>query len=101
MNDTIDLLEAIGRDAALRHATPDVLAQMLEAQDASEGLQQYAANGDSTKLAAELGLVKMHGEHSSQTGAHEDDHDDDDGDGDDSDENSTDEPSNSDDGRTD
>lgn len=103
MSDTIDLLETIGSDSALRHASPWVLAQMLEAEDASEGLQQYVASGDSTKLAAELGLVKMHGEHSSQTGAHEGDHDadadDDDDDG--CDDESSDESSNVDDNRTD
>ncbi|HEY4292126.1 hypothetical protein [Luteibacter sp.] len=72
MRDTVELLEAIGRDAALRRASPDELARALEAADASAGVRAFAANGDSTALAQELGLHKMHVEHQSQTGAHED-----------------------------
>jgi hypothetical protein len=77
MRDTVELLEAIGRDARLRHASPEELARALEAADASPGLRELAANGDSTTLTKELGLVQMHVEHKSQTGGHEgDDHDD-------------------------
>jgi hypothetical protein len=91
MRDTVELLEAIGRDAKLRHASPEELARALETADASAGLRELAANGDSTTLTKELGLVQMHVEHQSQTGGHEGDghddhhhhhHDDDHGDGD-------------------
>ena len=77
MRDTVELLEAIGRDAKLRHASSQELVQALEAADASAGLRELAANGDSTTLTKELGLVQMHVEHRSQTGGHEGDgHDD-------------------------
>jgi hypothetical protein len=45
MRDTIDLLEAIGRDARLRHASPDALAQALQAAGASAGLCELARTG--------------------------------------------------------
>jgi hypothetical protein len=90
MSDTVELLESIGRDAKLRHASPEELARALEAADASAGLRELAVNGDGTTLTKELGLAQMHVEHHSQTGGHEgdghDDHphhhpDDDQGDG--------------------
>jgi hypothetical protein len=77
MRDTVELLEAIGRDAALRRASPEALVQALEANEASEGLRELVANGDSAGLTKELGLTHMHVEHMSQTGGHEGDgHDD-------------------------
>lgn len=75
MRDTVELLEAIGRDPNLRHASPEELAKALEAANASEGLRELVATGDSTALTEELGLVQMHVEHHSQTGGHEGDHD--------------------------
>ncbi len=77
MRDTVELLEAIGRDAKLRHASPEALGQALEAADASAGLRELVANGDGTTLTKELGLEHMHVEHRSQTGGHEGDGDDD------------------------
>lgn len=78
MRDTIDLLESIGRDAGMRHASPEALARMLEAAHASPGLLELASTGDATILTNELGLVQMHVEHNTQTGGHEGDgHDDD------------------------
>ncbi|HVI55703.1 MAG TPA: hypothetical protein VM621_11730 [Luteibacter sp.] len=77
MRDTVELLEAIGRDAKLRHASPEELARALEAEKASAGLRELVASGDSAALTEELGLVQMHVEHQSQTGGHEGDgHDD-------------------------
>jgi hypothetical protein len=76
MRDTVELLEAIGRDATLRHASPEELARVLEAAEASEGLRVLVAQGDATALTEELGLVQMHVEHQSQTGGHEGDGDD-------------------------
>lgn len=76
MRDTVDLLEAIGRDSTLRNASPDELARALEAAGASAGLRELAAHGDGAELARELGLEQMHVEHMSQTGGCEGDEDD-------------------------
>jgi len=72
MRDTVELLEAIGRDANLRRASPEVLARALEATHASPGLLELVAKGNSTALTTELGIGERFGEHHSQTGAHED-----------------------------
>ncbi|WP_213948054.1 hypothetical protein [Luteibacter sp. dw_328] len=72
MRDTVELLEAIGRDATLRRASPEVLSRLLETTHASPGLRELVAHGDSTMLANELGLVERYVEHMVQTGAHED-----------------------------
>lgn len=53
--DTIDLLEAIGSDASLRHLPGDELARQLEAAQASEALKSAAATGDRASLKVELG----------------------------------------------
>lgn len=58
MMDTIDLLEAIGADASLRHMSGDELAKKLEASAASDALKAAAANGDSSPLFVELGAQK-------------------------------------------
>lgn len=55
MTGTIELLETIGRDASLRHAAGEELAQALTLLQASEGLKQAACSGDSRHLAQELG----------------------------------------------
>jgi hypothetical protein len=72
MRDTVELLEAIGRDAYLRRASPEVLAVALRATDASPGLLELVARGDGGVLTTELGLVDRYVEHRSQTGAFED-----------------------------
>lgn len=53
--DTIDLLEAIGGDASLRHLSNDELAKKLEDSQASEALKAAAASGDRSPLTVELG----------------------------------------------
>lgn len=53
--DTIDLLEAIGSDASLRHLPGDELARKLEESQASDALKSAAANGDRAPLKVELG----------------------------------------------
>lgn len=53
--DTIDLLEAIGSDASLRHLPGDELARKLEEAQASEALKSAAATGDRAPLKVELG----------------------------------------------
>ena len=83
MRDTVELLEAIGRDASLRRASPEELARVLEAEGASPGLLDMAVNGNSASLTVELGLKHMHVEHQSQTGGHEETEHDEPGDGDD------------------
>lgn len=55
MSDTIELLEAIGRDASLRHASSDELAGVLQQAKASEALKAAVASGDRSQLAGELG----------------------------------------------
>lgn len=55
MKDTIELLERIGQDAALRHASASDLASALTALEGSEGLRQAAMSGDRSHLVAELG----------------------------------------------
>lgn len=81
MADTIGLLEAIGQNAALRHASEEDLARTLEQADASEAFKAAVMSGDSSHLSAELGHKPMHSTHVTQGGGHEDDepdHDDDD-----------------------
>lgn len=55
MSNTIELLEAIGRDASLRGASQEHLAQLLDGLDASIGLKMAAASGDRSHLTQELG----------------------------------------------
>ncbi len=55
MSDTIDLLEAIGRDASLRYAPADVLSDLLDQAQASPTLMAAAASGDSSVLSRDLG----------------------------------------------
>jgi hypothetical protein len=59
MKDTIDLLEAIGSDASLRHLPGDELAKKLDASAASEALKTAATRGDSSPLFVELGADKQ------------------------------------------
>jgi hypothetical protein len=73
MSDTIELLEAIGRDASLRHASADELTSKLEQAQASEALKAAVATGDSSQLAGELGNKPMYTPQISQAPGHEDD----------------------------
>lgn len=54
MTDTIELLEAIGSDAVLRHAAAAELAALLRRQQPSDALKQAAACGDASALPREL-----------------------------------------------
>ncbi|MFC5742052.1 hypothetical protein [Dyella tabacisoli] len=71
MSDTIDLLEAIGRDASLRHASTEELTNMLEQAQASKALTSAAAHGDSSLLFAELGHIPMQAPQITQSPCHE------------------------------
>ena len=55
MSDTIELLEAIGQNAALRHASADELAPILEQAKASAALKSAVAAGNSALLSKEFG----------------------------------------------
>ncbi|MBM7127316.1 hypothetical protein ACFFJT_18525 [Dyella flava] len=77
MTDTIELLEAIGRDASLRHASAAELTSMLEQAHASEALTAAVACGDSARLSEELGHRPMHLPQITQGPGHEEDESDD------------------------
>ena len=81
MSDTIELLETIGQNAALRHASAETLAHALEHSQASEALKAAIASGDSSLLFEELGHKPMQVPHTQGPGHEEDDSDqDEDGD---------------------
>jgi hypothetical protein len=79
MSDTIDLLDAIGRDAALRHASAGELAPMLERAGASEALKSAVAAGDSSLLSRELGHRRNQAPQITHVPGHEEDEPDQDG----------------------
>jgi hypothetical protein len=85
MTDTLELLETIGQDASLRHASAEELVNILEQAQASEALRAAVAAGDSTLLSAEFGhQVNFSGQSVQTTPGHEEEEEqeDDDGDGD-------------------
>lgn len=59
MSNTIELLEAIGRNASLRHASGEDLVQALNGWQASEPLLRAARSGDSGELTQEFGYRDM------------------------------------------
>ncbi|WP_201314713.1 hypothetical protein [Dyella sp. EPa41] len=59
MADTIELLEAIGRNASLRRASPQALAAALEGAKASQALTAAAASGDASHLSQEFGDIDL------------------------------------------
>jgi hypothetical protein len=67
MLDTIELLEAIGQDATLRHASAEELTNILEQAQASRALTAAAASGDSSLLSEEFGQKAMYAPQISQT----------------------------------
>jgi hypothetical protein len=71
MADTIDLLEAIGRDATLRHASAGELGDLLERAQATAALKAAVASGDSAALSAEFGQKPNQAPQSVQSPAHE------------------------------
>lgn len=73
MRSTIDLLEVIGRNASLRHARAEDLANTLAAAQASTALKAAALTGDRTYLSAELGQTPTQAPQISQTPAQEED----------------------------
>jgi uncharacterized protein (UPF0147 family) len=75
VSNTIELLEAIGQDASLRHATREALSQALVKQNASEALIRAAATNDSAHMAPELGHKDPMTTHSVNQFATDDDED--------------------------
>lgn len=73
MSDTIELLEAIGRDASLRHASSDELTRVLQDAKASDVLRTAVSLGDSTVLAAEFGQNTNQQPQASQTPGYDED----------------------------
>ncbi|MGY3233037.1 PAS domain-containing protein [Luteibacter sp. HA06] len=73
MSDTIDLLEAIGRDASLRHASSEELAAVLQRAKASDALTAAAASGDSSLLFDELGHKVNYDPQATQSPGYEED----------------------------
>ncbi|HUA79794.1 MAG TPA: hypothetical protein VL997_05440 [Dyella sp.] len=57
MTDTIELLEAIGQNASLRHASTETLTKVLEEAQASEALTAAVMTGDGKQLFAEFGRL--------------------------------------------
>lgn len=55
MSNTIELLDAIGRGASLRHAGAEELVAVLARAQASEALMAAVATCDSIHLATEFG----------------------------------------------
>lgn len=73
MTDTIELLEVIGRDASLRHASVEELTKVLEQAQASEALTAAVASGDSMRLSQEFGHKPMAPPQSTQIPGYEED----------------------------
>lgn len=59
MHDTIDMLEAIGRDASLRYADAETLVADAMLDTASEALKTTILRGRREELLAELGAKPM------------------------------------------
>ena len=59
MTDTIELLEAIGQNASLRHASSQALAAALEQAKASHALTAAVSTGDSSRLSQEFGDIDL------------------------------------------
>lgn len=55
MSNTIDLLNTIGADASLRHASAEDLERALTRMHASDGLKLAARSGDKDPLFQEFG----------------------------------------------
>ncbi|WP_158882382.1 hypothetical protein [Rhodanobacter sp. L36] len=78
MSDTIDLLESIGQNAALRHATPEELVEVLVDAQASEVFKAAVATGESALLFKEFGHKPMQLPHTQGPGHEEEEQDEDD-----------------------
>lgn len=73
MSDTLELLEAIGRDASLRHASSEELANVLRQAQASEALTAAVSSGDRAPLAQEFGPNANYQPQATQSPGYEED----------------------------
>lgn len=73
MADTIELLEAMGRDASLRHASIVELTHTLERIHTPEALAAAVASGDRMRLSSEFGGKPMESPQSIQSPWRQDD----------------------------
>ena len=64
MDITIELLEAIGKNAALRHASGTELEKMLDDMQASDEFKRAASTGDAELIKLEMGEKSMNVNHS-------------------------------------
>lgn len=60
MSNTIELLETIGANAALRYASMTQLAGALEGANASSALKRAACSGNGSALLEDFGTKAMH-----------------------------------------
>ncbi|MGN2245568.1 hypothetical protein ACFWZ3_02630 [Frateuria sp. GZRR35] len=60
MSNTIELLETIGGNAALRYASTAQLAGVLERADASSALRRAICSGNGSALLEDFGHKAMH-----------------------------------------
>jgi hypothetical protein len=67
MLDAIEMLETIGSDASLRHASSEKLGEVLQQAQASEAFKAAVMSGDSSRLSGELGFWPLDPPQSSQT----------------------------------
>ncbi|GLQ87632.1 hypothetical protein [Dyella flagellata] len=75
MADTIQWLETIGKNAKLRHAPAEELAQTLALADASEALKAAVMCQDRAPLSVEFGHKAMKSDHGSNAIPHGDEPD--------------------------
>jgi hypothetical protein len=73
MKDTIELLESIGRDASLRHASTEKLIDTLAQAQATAALTAAVASGDHSPLWEELGYQPFCTPQTTLGPAHEED----------------------------
>jgi hypothetical protein len=73
VRDTIELLEAIGREASLRHASIAELTDILEQAQAPGALTAAVMLGGSSRLSEKFGYTLMHAPQVSQAPGHEGD----------------------------
>lgn len=80
MQDTIDMLEAIGRDADLRYARSEELAESSALAESSEALRIAIREGNSLVLFEELGARVMQSAQGTMSPSREDEPEEEEGD---------------------
>lgn len=80
MQDTIDMLEAIGQDAGLRYARSEELAESSALAESSEALRTAIREGNSLALCEELGTRAMQSAQGTMSPSREDEPEEEEGD---------------------